>query len=57
MKCLIHNSIFFCEVAIIFKKFHGRMERILGFEPKSLSTINATLIIPVTLDLSESSNL
>lgn len=48
---------FIYNVVIIFKKFHGRMKRTLGFEPKSLSTINVELITPVTLDLSESSNL
>lgn len=48
---------FLCDGVIIFKKFHGGKERILGFEPKSLSTIDVSLITPVTPDLSESSNL
>lgn len=48
---------FFHDAVVIVKKFPGRMERILGFEPESPSTINVSLITPVTLDLSESSNL
>lgn len=56
IECLINNTLFFYDAVIIVKRFRGRMERISGFEPKSRSTINVSLITPVTLDLSESPN-
>lgn len=57
MQYLINNTLSFYDAVIIVKKYPGRMERILGSEPESLSTINVPLITPVTLDLPESSNL